>query len=285
MAKRVFFLKGLPASGKSTYARKLLDEYGKSKITRVNKDDLRAMMHNGVWSKSNEKLIVRVRDAMIEEALKAGQHVIVDDTNLHPKHEEHVRNIAKRYSATFDVRDFTDVPVEECIKRNRQRSPGVPETVIRDMWRQFLKPEPPTYDDSLPACVIVDIDGTLAHMWDRGPYDWDRVYTDHIDLMVAHAVDAFSRQGHKIVLMSGRDGSSRELTEHWLSKWNVPYDELHMRAAGDMRKDSIVKRELFEEHVKDRFYPELVIDDRKQVVDMWRDELGLTVWQVAEGDF
>ena len=57
-----------------------------------------------------------------------------------------------------------------------------------------------------------------------------------------------------------------------------------MRPAGDRRRDSIVKAELFDRKVRDEYRVLVVLDDRKQVVDMWRS-LGLTCLQVAEGDF
>jgi hypothetical protein len=57
-----------------------------------------------------------------------------------------------------------------------------------------------------------------------------------------------------------------------------------MHAAADMRKDSVVKQELFERFVRDKYNISFILDDRQQVVDMWRG-LGLTVFQVAEGDF
>ena len=59
---------------------------------------------------------------------------------------------------------------------------------------------------------------------------------------------------------------------------------LHMRRAGDARKDSVVKRELFDAHVRDRYNVRRVYDDRNQVVDMWRS-LGLACLAVAEGNF
>ena len=89
----------------------------------------------------------------------------------------------------------------------------------------------------------------------------------------------------EIVIFSGRDGSCRIETEDWLGKYEVKYDQLHMREAGDNRKDSIVKRELFDTHIKGKYNVLYVVDDRNQVVDMWRNELGLTCFQVAEGDF
>jgi len=57
-----------------------------------------------------------------------------------------------------------------------------------------------------------------------------------------------------------------------------------MRATGDNRKDSIVKKEIYEGIIKPVFDVKFVLDDRNQVVEMWRS-LGLTVLQVADGNF
>ena len=97
----LIMLKGLPASGKTTYAKKMIDEAPKNSIKRVNKDDLRAMIDNGTWSKGNEKFILVVRDNIVMEALITGKHIIVDDTNLVPKHEERLRELAKVCGATL----------------------------------------------------------------------------------------------------------------------------------------------------------------------------------------
>ncbi|MFN8577784.1 MAG: hypothetical protein U0354_13080 [Candidatus Sericytochromatia bacterium] len=56
------------------------------------------------------------------------------------------------------------------------------------------------------------------------------------------------------------------------------------REIPDMRKDSIVKKKFLLTHIKDKYYIEFILDDRIQVVDMWR-ELGLTCLQVDYGDF
>jgi len=58
----------------------------------------------------------------------------------------------------------------------------------------------------------------------------------------------------------------------------------HIRGCGHRRADDIVKRERLARRRADRFSPELAIDDRRRVVDMWRSE-GLVCAQVAEGEF
>jgi predicted kinase len=278
---KVLMLKGLPASGKSTHARKLAQQGWK----RINKDDLRAMIDDGKWSKGNEKFILRVRDALIENALSQGHDVVVDDTNLAPKHETVIKELADYWDAEFSVL-FFDTDVEECIKRDLKRPVSVGEKVIRDMYDQFLKPEPEVYspDWRLPMAVICDIDGTLAHMKNRSPYDYSKVGEDDVDVRIAELLDILEEKGHTIIMVSGRDGSCRPDTEAWLTKWEVPYKYLYMREAGDTRNDAIVKRELFDEHIRDKYQVLCVLDDRDRVVKMWR-EIGLKCLQVAEGNF
>ncbi|MFF3178654.1 polynucleotide kinase [Rhodococcus pyridinivorans] len=150
-------------------------------------------------------------------------------------------------------------------------------------------PAPPARyveDPTLPAAWLVDIDGTLAHMSDRSPFHWHRVGEDAVSPAVEAAVRAFAAGPDRaaIVLLSGRDGVCRPETEEWLARHDIPYDELYMRPAGDNRKDSIVKAELFDRHIRHRYRIIAVLDDRDQVVRMWR-RMGLVCFQVAEGDF
>lgn len=137
-----------------------------------------------------------------------------------------------------------------------------------------------------PRAVIVDIDGTLAlRTGDRSPFDWCRVGEDDPNPAVIELVRIIANSmDYEIILMSGRDGSCRRQTVMWLDAQGVPFHQLHMRPEKGNRKDSIVKEELYRRHVEGRYDVAFVIDDRNQVVAMWRS-LGLSCFQVAEGDF
>lgn len=147
-------------------------------------------------------------------------------------------------------------------------------------------------DPKLPATVLVDIDGTVALKGDRDPFDWGRVGEDAPNGPVIATVLALHSYGFRIVFMSGRVEECRAQTARWIAEnlWSKyephpqGHDALLMRANGDYRKDSVVKRELFDAHVRNSYYVLLVLDDRDQVVEMWR-EIGLTVFQVAPSDF
>ncbi len=278
---KILLLKGLPASGKSTYAKGLAD----NGWIRVNKDELRSMLNNGKCNRVNEKLVLAIRNNTIIEAINSNRSVVVDDTNLAPVHRNVISDIAKKLGATFETK-FFDAPVDECIKRDLAREKSVGRDVILKMYNRYLKPAPVVYEydeDAKPA-IIVDIDGTLAHMVNRGPFEWSKVGEDELDYAIRELVIGYASSGTRIILMSGRDSICREETINWLKEHNVYFDDLYMRPEGDTRKDATVKQELFDEHIRGRYRIRFVLDDRDQVVQMWRAN-GLKCLQVAEGDF
>jgi predicted kinase len=281
--KKVLILLGLPASGKSTFASNLLLKYPGSWV-RSNKDLLREMAHASHWSKANEKFIVKLRDQIILMALEDGKHVVIDDTNF-GHHIDHIRELVKGL-ATVEINDsFLQVPVEECIRRDLLRSRSVGKDVIMEMYRKFVEvPVPPVAaDPNLPNALIVDMDGTLSLLNGRNPFDASTCDRDPPNQPVLDTVLLW-QQSLQVIVMSGRTDDCRPQTEKWLAQYGVKPVGIFMRATGDQRKDSIIKQELFDRHVLGQYNVKFVLDDRNQVVDMWRS-LGLTVFQVAEGDF
>lgn len=277
---KVILTKGLPASGKSTWAKELSDSAPNS-YKRVNKDDLRAMLDNSKFSQDAEKFILQVRDAIILMSIEQGKHIIVDDTNLAPKHINHITELVKG-KATVEIKDFTDVDVETCIKRDLKRFASVGEKVIRRMHKQFLvRQEVYEENKELPNAIIVDIDGTLAKMQGRSPFDWNKVKEDACNTVVKDLVNAYTGS---VIIFSGRDGICKSDTVNWLKENGVIYSELFMREEGNNEKDAIIKRRMFEENIRGKYFIEYVLDDRNQVVEMWRN-MGLICLQVAEGDF
>src|SRR5215213_5178256 len=86
-------------------------------------------------------------------------------------------------------------------------------------------------------------------------------------------------------LVSGREDRWRPETERWLERHGITAEGLFMRRAGDRRKDSVVKREIYERHIAGHYTVRVVFDDRDQVVRLWRDDLDLPCFQVAWGNF
>ncbi len=275
----VILTKGLPASGKSTWSKKIIDD-NPNMYKRINKDDLRAMLDNGKWSDDSEKFILQVRDILILAAIEKGKHVIIDDTNLAPKHLIRIEQLIKG-KAKLIIKDFTDIPLETCIKRDLKRAASVGEKVIRQMYSQFLKPkeEPIEFIEGLPSAVICDLDGTLCLLNGRNPYDASTCENDGLNKVVATLI-----KDKNVILVSGREDKYMEQTKSFLTKHNIKYSNLLMRKSGDVRKDSIIKREIFNHEIRGKFNIEYILDDRNSVVQNWRD-MGLICLQVAEGDF
>ena len=301
----IHVMTGLPASGKTTAARKLLADSG-GRIRRINLDDLRAMLDNyeggRTWSRAHEQTARDVQDAAVRTAIDGGFDAVVDNTHLTPHIPKRLKAAAMG-RAVFVVHDFTHVPIEECLRRDEARDNAVGEDVIRrlhgnhvkaikngwrltDAWMNDTPPvEPYVPDASLPSAIMCDIDGTLAIMGARGPYDFARCGEDVLNESVRRALVSFRlANDDSVVLLSGRGEEYREQTEGWLARHAVPYDELWMRPAGDMRRDDIVKAELFDAHLRHRYNVRVSLDDRDRVVALWR-RMGLPTWQVNYGNF
>ena len=257
------------------------------------------MVDFGSWSRKNEVLVLKIRDRIIAESLKAGCNVIVSDTNFDPKHEKNIRELVQKtiplvgVDIAVEVVNF-DTPLEECIKRDAARDKPVGETVIRGMWQKYLKKDPvaPIHDPSKPDAIWVDLDGTLARRCGdrcRSPYDWGRVGEDQVNETLLELVRAWAISGDNrwVTFVSGRDGCCQPETLRWLREkcQAIPQWELYMRPAGDKRKDCIVKKEIYDNQLKTKYNLLFALDDRDQVVRMVREEIGIPCYQVADGNF
>jgi len=299
--------RGLPASGKTTWALKWLREDPVNRV-RVNRDEIRKMGFNNFYSGTDtEPLTIKFRDRLIDEALASGKDVVNDDTNLSAKQLKPLMRIAQTLGAEFEVVDLTNVSREECVSRNWARKlkgeRGVPDGVIESMHQRFIQGRqypldvPETVhtdgnlyeayrpDINLPLAVIFDIDGTVAHMNGRSPYDYSKVSTDTPDRAVIETAQLYANAGYQVIFLSGRKFECHNDTLEWLHTHTYIDDlQLLMRKTGDDRRDAVVKYELFDNYVRFNYNVVGVYDDRNQVVDMWR-KLGLKTYQVEEGNF
>src|SRR5260221_225045 len=135
-----------------------------------------------------------------------------------------------------------------------------------------------------PKAIICDLDGTLALMGDRGPFEMEKCEHDTLNRPVYLMLEACRLAGYRIILVSGRFERVREMTVEWLMRHRVEWAALHLRADGDYRKDAIVKQEVYERDIKPHYDVVLSLDDRNQSVECWRS-LGIPCFQVAPGDF
>lgn len=315
MAK-LLILRGVPASGKSTYAKAWVDEDPLNRV-RVNRDNLRWTMgiKGGIGDHWQEEEVTHWQNEMIARYLNQGMNVVVDNTNLRARHVKELIKLGQKWGAEIEFKDFPIALVVAQARDEVRQERGeryVGRQVIATMFSKFigkngelppvphvprstpLSFKPYVEVPGLPRAILVDIDGTLAHMDDRrGPYETDKYHLDRFDPVVAQIArdwwtmrgeDTWNWNDNHVILMSGRFEDFRTETQQWLDLNDFEYHALYMRASGDERNDAVVKDELFEKYIAGRFNVDFILDDRNRVVEMWRAK-GLKVLQVASGDF
>lgn len=306
---------GVSASGKSTWANsQCTQEYNWIKIER---DDIREFIlatrfqhhHNYFkildnlwkhWQFKNEKLVDDEVEVEIKRAVNGKFNIVFADTNLNIDRRNQLQKKMEELGYEVEIKVFgLDLSLDELWKFNTYRKNVLLQSVINKQYYRFRE-EFPKYQlkdvSDKQKCIIFDIDGTLATMHNRSPYEWNKVGQDLPNMELLYAMKAYYEQGYKIIIMSGRDSVCRNETIEWLEKiiYNdstmelidiggdlhfIDYD-LHMRKENDMRKDSIIKSELFFEHVDGNYNVVGVYDDRPSIVRMWQ-ELGLKTYSVG----
>jgi len=301
---KLLILVGAPGSGKSTFARYFLRT--EDNWIRVNRDDFRLMQFgDSLMIPFYEERISKMVEASVLTLLKSDTNVIIDATNTSLRT---IQDMIHTYTEYADISfKVFDLPVDELVKRCDKRyeetgkfiSKSVVERNVANLKHTLEKfdfaPIPrkvqvattsyATQDKNLPKAVICDLDGTLSLLNGRDPYNAATCDNDLLNEPVAAALKMAKQRGYQVILLSGREDKFREPTVRFLDKHQIGYDLLLMRTSNDFRKDNIIKRELFEGEIQGKYFVEFLLDDRNQVVDMWRKDLHLPCFQVNYGDF
>ena len=302
---------GISNSGKSTWTH---EQWGLDKLgtLTVNRDKIRELLfgyteksvntyyqdfENKVFNKL-EKQVTKYEDLLIKEGLAENKTVIVDATHL--KREYLVRY--KKFNVPVEL-VFFDIDREVAIDRNSKRDRKVVQTVIKQQYQRYqslkasLKDKPVDFsvkkldlNPSLPKCILLDLDGTIAHMnGGRSPYDWKKVGQDSIDNNLYEVIacigenNKWSGERVEVIICTGRDKICKIESKKWCIDNNIPFEEFHMRKENDMRPDWVVKEEMWRD-IATRYNIVGLFDDRCQVVDRARS-LGLKVFQVEYNNF
>jgi predicted kinase len=293
---KLTLLVGPPGSGKSTKARQLVAETG---AIYVNQDS-QSGAHMDIFF----------------EAVMSGKDIIVDRMNFNKQQRAKYIDYAKFKNPEVNVEIIVlHQPYEVCLERVRNRF-GNHETINDEKSARgalqtfFTKYERPTIDEGRlnfiypdgpkPKAIIVDLDGTLCNVEHRRHFvrptdgskkNWPAFFAgikdDTVNQWCVDVIDGLIPR-FKLVFCSGRDDNQRKITKDWIADkigWYEKDDyDLYMRNRHDSRQDSIVKEIILDFELLTRYEPQFMIDDRKQVVEMWRSR-GFTCLQCDEGDF
>jgi predicted kinase len=291
---------GPPGSGKSTYAKTLIGAWNPGfEPAYINQDSQGPNRHFQLF----------------EEAVKQGRKIIVDRMNFNKQQRERYISLAKKAGYEVNVIILCETP-ETCLERMLKRENH--ETIkdeknARSALQTFLtKYEPPEESEGISSikriypegekrpCIVVDLDGTLCDVEHRRHFvrrpqgekkDWGSFFKgipeDKPNQWCVELINKFSI-GYQIVFATGRDENQKKATVEWI-KQNIGLNldwgyKLFMRHRNDSRQDSLVKEILLDFEILPRYKPLFMVDDRKQVVDMWRRR-GFVCLQCDEGDF
>lgn len=288
---KLIVMVGPPGSGKSTFSKKYVEEG----FVYVNQD-----------SQGKDHLHI------FDIAILAGQNVIVDRMGFNKEQRSRYLSLAKEKG--YNTQIFVlHQSYDTCLERVRAR---VDHPTIKDeksarsalnlFFTKYERVEDAEADEVVriwpegdkPRVIIVDLDGTLCNVDHRihfvrtdGKKDWksffqglkDDKVNEWCKLIIDSIYSTFT-DGIKTVLCSGRPDDYEKPTRKWLEDNRIKFQSLYMRHRGDRRQDNITKEQILDFEILTRYTPFFMIDDRSQVVEMWRRR-GYTCLQCASGNF
>ena len=276
--QKIIMLQGVPASGKSTWAKEFVSD--KNDWVIVNRD----MIREGTgkyWVPSRENYISKLEEFSIHSAIENNLNVVIDATNLNPKTINKWTRLASELNVDFETKEFR-VSFNDAYWRDTNRDRKVGLGVLTSFFLKYYPDEDRTIynnikseerfileqDETLPQAIIVDIDGTLSIMHDRGPFDYHLVNNDLPNNPVVDLINTLSKQ-YQIIIVTGRERTEvcEQETIKWLSRYLTFTDwQLFMRMPKDYRKDGVVKQEIYDNFIKDKYCVAAVFEDRDSAV-------------------
>ncbi|MBX7227319.1 MAG: AAA family ATPase [Chitinophagales bacterium] len=296
-APQILVLIGSPCSGKSTFA----EYYAKfHDVFRINRDDLRKMLRFSEQMEFyDEDLLTEITYKMMGTALAKGKNLLIDNT--HTK-KEYLDEIIQRFNHLADIKfKVFEVPLEELLERNQERTRKVPLGVIRSGFDRVkhlvqsfdFSDRPKTdrphrakqqpFQPEKPYAVLCDLDGTLC-ITNRDMFNPEEaeILADQPNIPVVEVIVPLAIK-YTIIFVSGREDKYKQVSLKWIEQHTGIKDcQLLMRKTGDYRKDSIIKSEILNEQILPNYNVLFAVDDRLQVCKMWYDE-GIFCFNVNQG--
>jgi predicted kinase len=293
--RKVYLTIGLIASGKSTWAKQFVKNNPNTQ--RVSRDDFRFMTTNYTYTSENEKIVdILYKNSIATLIFNTDKDIILDEQNLdkdrREKFKEWILSLSKNIK--FIEKEFP-VELSVAIKRDSKREFSIGASIIKKIYhkyeielKQMIERHKPKieYNKNIPWACIFDIDGTLSNSSQRKIFDFKECINDKVIGPVAYILKAIvtHKWGIAVIIVSGREEICRKETEEWLRKNNIYYTHLYMRKEKDYRDDTIVKKEIYDEYIKDNYNIDFVVDDRPSVIQMWID-MGLYVFNCNQDPY
>lgn len=246
--RTLLLFRGAPGCGKSTYIKEHnLEQYV------LSADTLRLMCQSAQEtpagqmeiSPQNDDVVWEMLFKLLEVRMSHGEFTVIDATNSKTVEMNRYKNLAKQYRYRMYVIDMTDLPIEECKRRNAQREwlKRVPEAAIDKMYARFATQKVPSGVTVLPSTtdvmsdlnycpndfnqwkkihVIGDVHGCYTCLNEYlGEMKNDELYIfvgDYLDRGIENVevfkflCDVVNNNRKNVILLEGNH-------ERWLNKW------------------------------------------------------------------
>lgn len=316
MAKKLILTRGIPASGKSTWAKSWVAEDPTHRV-RFNWDDLRNMM-GPYWvpERENTGILKDLRSTFLLRMMEHQWDIVCDNMNLNPKEAEFFKREVDNFNSTYcwegnannkepyeiEYRDFF-IPVEECIRRDSMRQNPIGEAIIKQTWNRYrtmictLENEKVAsrinpYRDGFEKAIVFDLDATLSFNLTGRPY-WgegcaEGIKNDTENTPLVNLFKTLQQNGsYKMIVLTGREGTEDVInaSEQWLTDHGIDTKEILFvfRPKGSKVKGTEYKLNTLKD-LRNTYDIEFVVDDSQKIVDVLREN-GYTVLQPNEGKF
>lgn len=301
---KIILTQGIQGSGKSTWAKKWVEEDPVHRV-RWNNDDCRRMC--GPYSVlERESFITSLRKTFIHNAMINKKDIVIDDMNLNTRTTEYYEKIVKAYNDqntdkyVLEYKQFFNISVDECIRRDSFRPNPIGEKIIKSTYRKYrdyiinqsvnnMYDNLVVNDPKLENAIICDIDATLSLNLKGRPFYGEGcaegIVNDIVIEPIANILRTMSKN-NKILIVTGREGTTEiiEATKNWLINNNIPYDSIYLRPVKDYSSGAECKKEIYNNYIKGKYNVSFVLEDNKKCVNMWRSE-GLICLQPNDGNF
>lgn len=301
---KIILTQGIQGSGKSTWAKKWVEEDPINRV-RWNNDNCRRMC-GPYWITERESFITTIRNNFIHLAMINKKDIVLDDMNLNSKTISHYEKVVNEHNTycdnkyTIEYKQFFDVSVEECILRDSMRPNPIGEKIIKSTYRKYrdyiinqsvnnMYDNLVSNDPKLEDAIICDIDATLSLNLKGRPFYGEGCAEGIADDIVIEPIANILRtmsKNNKILIVTGREGTPEiiEATKNWLINNNIPYDSIYLRPVKDYSPGAECKKEIYNNYIKGKYNVSFVLEDNKKCVNMWRSE-GLICLQPNDGNF
>ena len=131
--KRLILLVGIPGSGKTTLATRLIERG----FHCLNADSIRQELYGDAAQQGDPQEVFGIFFERLDKAMQENLDIVIDNTNLNQKQRKPILEHAAGAGYTDIQLWLLDVPLEVCLKRNAVRSRNVPEDIVANMFMEL----------------------------------------------------------------------------------------------------------------------------------------------------